>query len=472
MNRYRLPLLAAAVALSTVAAVNPLHLFHTHEELRQHAHKQPTASQIAPTTPVIDAPCVDGMADVFPCDGVDLLSYTPVGSMTGIGAQAQAGRISDVWGWTDPETGDEYVLLGKLNGAGFFRVTDPTAPVYLGDIPGGGLVWFDIKVYADHAYVVSESPGYGMKVFDLTRLRGVDAAQDWIPDFVYPLTGSAHNLAINEDSGYAYVVGGNNGLAVQDHCLAGLHMIDLSMPGTPVFAGCYSQEGGPGLAGGIVGPVGELSRYVHDTHCVIYDGPDADHHDREICFNSSETHLSIVDVTDKLASTLVASVDYPFVEYAHQGWLTDDRGFFLMGDEGDESGAPQVQTTRTLIFDVRDLDAPKLHGEHFHETPSIDHNMYTDGPVLYQSNYTSGLRVLDTLDVEAEAALHQLAFFDVYPENDNASFNGSWSNYPYFDSGTVAVSSYEGLFLVRVQDAVWDELAERIEDRTEGGAEA
>lgn len=42
----------------------------------------------------------------------------------------------------------------------FFRVTDPTDPVYLGDLPSTSavqLIWHDIKVYDDHAFIVTES---------------------------------------------------------------------------------------------------------------------------------------------------------------------------------------------------------------------------------------------------------------------------------------------------------------------------
>ena len=37
-----------------------------------------------------------------------------------------------------------------------------------------------------------------------------------------------------------------------------------------------------------------------------------------------------------------------------------------------------------------------------------------------------------------------------YPSSDSASFNGAWSNYPYFESGNVIVSGIEqGLFVLR-----------------------
>lgn len=70
---------------------------------------------------------------------------------------------------------------------------------------------------------------------------------------------------------------------------------------------------------------------------------------------------------------------------------------------------------------------------------------------MFASNYTAGLRVFSTDDVES-GALPEVAYFDVYPENDNASFEGGiWSNYPYFrQKGVVAVSSMDrGLFILQ-----------------------
>jgi hypothetical protein len=67
--------------------------------------------------------------------------------------------------------------------------------------------------------------------------------------------------------------------------------------------------------------------------------------------------------------------------------------------------------------------------------------------------------VLDTEDA-ATADLPQVAFFDGYPASDDAEFVGTWSNYPYFPIGTIAFSGIdEGLFLVRVQDAVLEQFA-------------
>jgi choice-of-anchor B domain-containing protein len=98
---------------------------------------------------------------------------------------------------------------------------------------------------------------------------------------------------------------------------------------------------------------------------------------------------------------------------------------------------------------VSDLTAPVVTGTYFASTPATDHNMYVKNRYLYQSNYRAGLRVLDLRDVE-DGRLEEVAYFDVYPPNDDPGFSfGTWSNYPYFDHGVVAVHGYQGLWLVK-----------------------
>ena len=471
MTRITAAILLSAVMVLGLVQANPIGAFtdqsphfRAHEEKGQFIGVD-TAG--VPNERVSNVECVDGFAMSFACEGVDLLSFTPATEMTassGTGVAALGGGLSDIWGWVDPETGEEYVIFGKTDGTAFYRVTDPANPVYLGDLPSRALaqlIWFDIKVYADHAYIVSESAPFGMQVFDLTQLRDVAEAQVWTETFFYPLNFSAHNIALNEDSGYAYIVGGNVGLAGPDACLAGLHMVDLSDPALPVPAGCHALNEGPGTALGIVddGTVSPMA-YIHDTHCVNYDGPDTDYTGREICFNSSEVHVSIVDVTDKLAPVQLSTATYPRVGYTHQGWTTDDQAWFLMGDEGDEGDTDQPEGTRTLVFDISDLDAPTLAFEDYPGTISIDHNMYVVDDLVYQSNYTTGLRVKDVRYL-ADGQLPEVAYFDTYPADDaspTVEFAGTWSNYPYFPSGTIAVTGTEdGLFLLRVQDEVFEE---------------
>jgi hypothetical protein len=80
----------------------------------------------------------------------------------------------------------------------------------------------------------------------------------------------------------------------------------------------------------------------------------------------------------------------------------------------------------------------------------ITHNNYVHDGLVYQSNYTSGLRVFDTAPI-ADGDLEPVGFFDTFPAYDAPTFEGTWSNYPFFESGTIAVSGIdEGLFLLRL----------------------
>ena len=385
------------------------------------------------------APCIRGMAaKTFPCDGVDMMSHLTLDDLG-------LSFANDIWGWTDPKTRSEYALIGGIEGTVFVDISDPKRPDVVGILPShsnkGGRFWRDIKVYDDHAYVVSERTNHGMQVFDLTELRGVTGDPVVFPETAhYDEFGSAHNININTDSGYAYAVGSQT-------CDGGLHMVDINDPESPTFAGCVSSQG-----------------YVHDTQCVIYDGPDTAYQGREICFNSSaefigptiddiENTLSIVDVTDKDNPVALARVFYENDGYSHQGWLTPDQGYFLHGDELDE--LLRGNNTRTRIWDVRDLNDPEVIGAFDNDTTSIDHNICTEADRAYASNYTSGLRVYDTSQV-ADGELSEVGFFDVYPENDNASFEGgTWSNYPYYRQKIVAVSSMDrGLFVLKPRGSV------------------
>ena len=235
-------------------------------------------------------------------------------------------------------------------------------------------------------------------------------------------------------------------------------MIDIRDPLSPRFAGCFADPNTGGFLGG---------GYTHDAQCVVYHGPDENFAGREICFHASVNALGISDITDKDQPVALAKMDYPGYVAAHQGWLTDDHRYFFMGDELDEESGT-VANTRTLVWDVAELDDPVLAAEYFADTRAIDHNQYVHGDYLYQSNLMSGLRILDIRDPENPV---EVAFFDTVPHDDDATaFGGTWSNYPFFESGVIAVSSWgEGLFLLRKREPVLVPVAEAETDKATGG---
>ena len=336
---------------------------------------------------------------------------------------------SDCWGWTDSQDGREYAICCLTNGTSFIDITNPTLPKYLGKLPThtGNAAWRDVKVYQDHCFVVSDGNNdHGMQVFDLTQLRTADRENPttfsntaWYDEGV----GSAHNIAINEETGYAYIVGCSQ-------ADGGLHAVDISNPTNPVFAGNFSADG-----------------YTHDVQVVSYTGPDSDYSGREIAFACNEDTVTIVDVSDKSDMTMISRNAYAQDEYTHQGWLSEDQRYFYMGDELDESNHGGL--TRTHIFDCQDLDNVNYQGYMLGSTGAIDHNMYVKDNYVYQANYSAGLRVVELGNDPSE--MNEVAFFDSYNTDTATDFDGVWSCFPYFGSGSVLINDRQnGMFIVRV----------------------
>ena len=413
-------------------------------------------------------PCEDGKALNYDCSNVDLFAHLNIYELT----EAQGGvYLNDIWGWTDPETEKEYALVGLTNGVVFVDISEPAEPVVVARLPESNLrskyktilpteypacnlglgaterskaisqgsSWRDIKVYNDHAFVVSDAQPHGMQVLDLTKLREYsDEVMTLEHDALYDRLASAHNIVINEASGFAYATGVTQAEVCGSSDGSGLHMINVQDPKNPSFAGCYIE---PATSYAIA------PGYVHDAQCIIYDGPDSDHTGKEVCFNSAEGDVLISDVSDKENPITISLKGQANMQYSHQGWLTEDRSYFLMNDELDERNP--MRNTKTYIWDVRDLDEPQFIGYYEHETFSIDHNLYIKGEYVYQANYNAGLQIMDISNV-ANGDLERVAYFDTQPTSDGSTFDGTWSNYPYFESGMVVLSDIEtGLFKVR-----------------------
>lgn len=372
-------------------------------------------------------PCMNGMSGGYPCDNLELMSFLPA-------SVAGGGDMNDIWGWVDPADSTEYVLLGRTNGTAFIDISDPVNPVVVANLPTetSSSMWRDIKVYDNHAFIVSEAGGHGMQVVDLTQLGSISNPPQTIEaDALYTGWGNAHNIVINESTGRAYGVG----TGTFD---GGLHILDISDPINPTLIGEFSGDG-----------------YTHDAQVVSYIGPDNNFAGKEIAFCCNENTVTIVDVTDPADATLISATGYDNAFYTHQGWLTEDHRYFIANDELDEQNLG-INTT-SFIWDVTDLSAPQLIGTYVSTSSAIDHNMYVRDTLVYQSNYRAGLRILNTGNIE-NGTLEEVGYFDVYPANDAPQFSGTWSNYPYFPSGIIAVSHIEeGLFLLRLSGDLSDE---------------
>ena len=407
---------------------------------------------------VIDSPlaiCIDGFAKIPGTDyEYSCLNYDLMGRVTLEEMDAEAGN--DCWGWTDSTTGREYAIMGVNNGTSFIDITDSTSPQYLGKLPTSTVdsSWRDMKVYNDHVYIVSEAGDHGLQVFNLANLRGLDSEQVFSADYTDKSFGKAHNIAINEDSGYAYIAGART---------KGIYAFNLSNPLAPKLELEGSQFG-----------------YSHDAQIVNYKGPDQDHFGKEIYIGSNENKVDIVDVTDKSEPKLISTFLYDH-QYTHQAWLTDDHKYALLGDELDEVDSNYElkadAKTRTVIIDLSDLDKPSLHHDYEAETKAIDHNGYVKGTEFFLASYTAGLRVLDILNID-QKSISETGFFNTFinhndsglpnsttvksqdPDGDHSgkkgnssAFNGAWSVYPFFKSENIIISDINsGLYIVKKQN--------------------
>jgi choice-of-anchor B domain-containing protein len=384
------------------------------------ARQAADAQIVEPVEAMAATPCVGGMAGSYPCLDVDLMTFMPLATFS-------AGSSNDVQGWTDPLDGKEYAVLGLNNGTAFIDISDPENPVYLGKLPGHNnstSTWRELDVLGNYAYIVSEAPGHGLQIFDLTLLRNVIS-----PPVTFTETdhyngfGSAHTVGSNAATNFVYAMGSNT-------CSGGLHMVNVQDPLNATNAGCYSADG-----------------YSHDAQCVVYNGPDATYQGNEICFNSNENTLTIVDVTNKASPATLSITPYTGSAYTHQTWITDDHTYVLLEDELDETSFGHQERIR--IWNISDLNAPVVIGFHDGPNDSIDHNIYIHNGYGYLAAYTSGLQIFDLADV-ANANLTLVAHFDSYTPSNTASFSGAWAVFPYFDSGIVLITGIgQGMYIVK-----------------------
>lgn len=354
-----------------------------------------------------------GLAGDFDGSGMTLRSWVTIPELDG---GSNAGN--DCWGYVS-ESGREYAMIGLSSGTTFVEITDPADPQVLQFVDGPNSTWRDIKVFGKYAYIVSEGGG-GIQVIDL---GGIDDGSVTLVNSV--TTGGnaqTHNVVLDPDSGFLYRVGGGNNY--------GLRIYDLNQdPVDPPY-------------------VGELfDFYVHDAQVVTYsEGPYAGQQIAFCCAGlnsgSAETGLYVVDVTDKSNPQLIRKISYPNGAYSHQGWLTPDRKYFLLGDE---LNASATDFSTLHVINVENPYQPFWVGDWKNASTAITHNVYTTDQFGFIANYTSGIRVFD---LRNPLDMREVGYFDTFPGGDAASFDGLWSCYPYFPSGTVIGSDIQrGLFV-------------------------
>lgn len=397
--------------------------------------------------------CVNGQAVVVPgdrlqtfrCGNLDLQDFK---SHSELGSRSGSGSSS--WGWTSPE-GREFGAIGQADGTAFIEISKTGRVTYLGRLPQQSVTsqWREIRTVKNYFVIGSEASNHGVQIFDARKLLTVTSPKTFSTTSDISLfnglpSGRTHNVVSLEEKNFAVAVGAQ---PRTDKCRSGLIFIDLSNPASPTTPGCAPGDG-----------------YVHDAQCLVYRGPDTRYTGRDICYGYNEDTLTIYDVTNKAAATIISRTSYTGASYTHQGVVLDpnNQEFLLLDDELDEedgAGPASDGFPATFIWDIRDLRAPKQTGVYKSSVRSIDHNQYVYNGLSFQSNYGAGLRVLDVSSVPSDPTgkgIKEVAFFDIFPDDDaqpgggNVAFTGTWSHYAGFPSGNILVNTIErGVYIVK-----------------------
>lgn len=348
----------------------------------------------------------------FQNNGIRLMSWLSLQDLNG------GDNGNSLWGYTSP-SGREYACFGSQLGTHFVEVTDPANPVIVGFIAGPSSLWRDTRTYSHYAYSVSEGGG-GIQIIDLANIdNGVVTLANTVT--IGGSTTATHTVFINEQSGYLYRAGGGG---------HGIRIYSLANPLNPTYVSSWDNK------------------YCHEVTVVSYtSGPYAG---KEVAFfcggdngGWANPGLFIVDVTNKSNLTLMSSLNYTGAAYSHQCWPSADMQTLYLDDELDEYYGSTTCVTK--VFDISNLFAPVQKPDFGNGNTAIGHNLYTKGNLLFQANYTSGLRIFDVTNPLVGT---EIAYFDTYPENDLNVFNSLWNVYPYFQSGTVIGSDIDrGLFV-------------------------
>ncbi len=327
---------------------------------------------------------------VFGQNNVTLLSHLD---------QYSAAGYNDIWGYVDG-SGTEYALLGVRTGTSIVNLSNPQNPIEVAFIPGPQSIWRDIKVHNTYAYVITEQTGsgQGLQIIDLSQLPTTATLVNTIDTWFT----RAHNIYI--ENGFAYVIGTNNG--------GGMHILDLSDPVNPTRTSYYTGSG-----------------YIHDVYVW-----------NDTVVACAEDVYDLVDITDKNNAQLISrSIALPGI-YAHSGWMTEDKRYFL--------GTEEFNQIDITVWDLQDRSSWDLVVSSW-EMPSNStvHNLYIKGDYAHISYYSDGYVVLDISNPLNPTLAGRYDTPDM------------WGCYPYLPSGITICSDIDnGLWVFQFNGSIPVEL--------------
>jgi choice-of-anchor B domain-containing protein len=310
---------------------------------------------------------------------------------------------SDIWGWADPITEEEYALVCLNDGFSCVNISNPSNPIeefYIADINS---TWRDVKTWGNYAYVTTEANA-GLLIVDLSDMTGNNY---WhVSQFTNPITGAsvsftaAHNLFIDEN-GICYIFGASSdsGGSPAD----GAIFLDVAANAiNPVYLGEWDDQ------------------YIHDGMVrgdTMFAG----------CIYTGD--LYIVDVSNKSNPLTLGTHQTPNA-FTHNAWVSDNGNYVFTTDE--KSDAYLAAYDITDINNIQEVDRIQSNPGY----NSIPHNTHVDGNFLITSYYRDGTTVHD---ITHPNNMIEVAYYDSYLGAGDG-FDGCWGTYPFLPSGLIISS--------------------------------
>lgn len=304
--------------------------------------------------------------------------------------------VTDVWGWVDPQTDEEYAVVGDwFSGVYIVNVTNPAVPYLASSV--SGVPGFDVKVWGNYVYTCDgNSSGVDSRIIDITNPN--------LPLVSLNSFASCHNIAISP-----------GGLMFLE--FPGLAIYDLNPDATnPTFL--WSDPGG----GHDSTPKGN----------VLYD------------FRANNGTY-IWDITNPSAPVGLDTITDPDINYHHSGDVTVDGNYLFICDE--LASHPEKDIT---IWDISGPEPP-FEVASITDASATMHNLYIVDNLAYLSFYTSGFKVYDVTDPTTPVLT------DEYDTNAQTGegYEGAFGVYPYAPGGKVYVSDIDnGLFIFHVENTI------------------
>ncbi len=199
--------------------------------------------------------------------------------------------------------------------------------------------------------------------------------------------------------------------------LSGVHILDLSNPVSPVEVGYYGGNG-----------------YVHDIYV-----------DNDTAYISSEGEYAVVNLSNKSNPVNISSSQTLPGIYAHSGWLTEDKRYFIACEE--------FNVRDLTVWDLQDRSTWNLVVPTWQTVSNSPiHNVFVLGNYAHISYYEDGYVVLDISDPTNPVMVGQ---YDTDPTPSTGNYKGAWGCYPYLPSGNILISDMQtGLYILKFEPQV------------------